>query len=121
MKRIIAFLVAFALGFNPLAAGATVYWFSDCYTGSEAGCVPGSNIYNGLSRYPGKLDDGVTVNAAYGPKKTWLGFNFGTAAAGDQFLMANGSSMNLYLTQTAAAASTFTADLRIRPPCSMRG
>ena len=46
--------------------------------------VSGLDTYNGLSRYPGKLDDGVTVNAAYGPVKTLAQVNtiLSGAAAG---------------------------------------
>lgn len=44
----------------------------------------GSTSYNGLSRYPGKMDDGVTVNSAYGPKLklSELRTSFSTIAAG---------------------------------------
>jgi hypothetical protein len=108
LGRVLALLLCWLVILAPLRAEAAVYFFSGCDSGADAGCVPGDDTYNGLSRYPGKLDDGVTVNAAYGPKKDWFGFDFGTKAAGDQFKMAKGSAIYQYKSVSGASSTVFS-------------
>lgn len=74
MKKLLAFLL-FVLACVQAHAVVTPTFICNCDDKGAVGgahnlCVNGSDSYNGLSRYPGFLDDGVTANAAYGPKQT---------------------------------------------------
>jgi hypothetical protein len=92
-----------ALDGLPAYAG-TIYYVSS---------AKGLDTYNGLSRYPGKMDDNATVNAAYGPWKTLtpvrskLG-NSGFALAGSAFLMERGSVFDGFIAVQVGAPHGYT-------------
>lgn len=92
-KRIIALVVAFALAFNPLLAGAVTYYVQTCDTGSDVGCVAGSDSNNGTSPST--------------PWKTWWGVDFSGMAADTTVKFAQGGAfiINVRTTVTVTAGT----------------
>lgn len=67
--------------------GSATYYFSDCQTGAQAGCVAGNNANAGTS--------------ASAPKQTLAGVNLNTLPAGAQLLFARGGAWVNFTTNQA--------------------
>ncbi len=96
MKNLLkAFALSIIVASSSAAHAVTNYYFMPCDAGYDtalAATCPVDNSKNGLSRYPGFLDDGVTANPAYGPKRDMSGFNTtGLPAGGVNLNFAKGS------------------------------